>query len=58
MSERHPSEFPLEPERYELLGSVPPSFDLDRRAFFRLAGAGHGGGHPPGARDKHAVLGR
>jgi excisionase family DNA binding protein len=25
---------------------------------FRLVGAGHGGGHAPGARDKHALTGR
>ncbi len=25
---------------------------------FRLVGAGHGGGHPPGARDKHALTDR
>jgi len=25
---------------------------------FRLVGAGHGGGHPPGARDKHALIDR
>src|SRR5260370_27366073 len=40
MSQPHPSVFFPEPERYELRGSVPPSLDLDRRAFFRLAGAG------------------
>ncbi|PYM69790.1 MAG: hypothetical protein DME03_21920 [Candidatus Rokuibacteriota bacterium] len=35
---------------------IPP-FTRDH-PIFRLAGAGHGGGHPPGARDKHAVLDR
>src|SRR5436309_1492334 len=40
MSQHHPSEFPLEPERYEPRGNLPPSFDLDRRAVFRLAGPG------------------
>ena len=35
---------------------VPP---LTRdHPIFRLVGAGHGGGHPPGARDKHALADR
>src|SRR5260370_35364071 len=40
MGQPPPSVFFPEPERYELRGSVPPSLDLDRRPFFRLAGAG------------------
>ncbi len=37
-------------------GEVPP-FTRDH-PIFRLIGAGHGGGHAPGARDKHALLDR
>lgn len=36
--------------------AIPP-FTRDH-PIFRLAGAGHGGGHPPGARDKHALVDR
>lgn len=36
--------------------SIPP-FTHDH-PIFRLAGAGRGGGKTPGARDKHAILGR
>jgi excisionase family DNA binding protein len=32
-----------------------PAFSQDH-PIFRLVGAGRGGGHAPGARDKHAVL--
>jgi excisionase family DNA binding protein len=35
---------------------IPP-FTRDH-PIFRLVGAGRGGGQPPGARDKHAVLDR
>src|SRR5438874_9640149 len=31
---------PSEPERYELNSSPPYHFDLDRRAFFKVAGCG------------------
>jgi excisionase family DNA binding protein len=34
--------------------AVPP-LTLDH-PIFRLVGAGRGGGHAPGARDKHAIL--
>ncbi len=34
-----------------------PPFTRDN-PLFRLIGAGRGGGHPPGARDKHAILHR
>lgn len=34
-----------------------PAFSHDH-PIFRLAGAGRGGGRPPGARDKHAILDR
>jgi excisionase family DNA binding protein len=37
-------------------GIVPP-FGKDH-PIFRLVGAGRSGGKPPGARDKHAILGR
>lgn len=33
---------------------VPPF--SDDHPIFRLVGAGRGGGKPPGARDKHAIL--
>jgi excisionase family DNA binding protein len=36
--------------------AVPP-FGEDH-PIFRLVGAGRGGGHDPGARDKHAILDR
>jgi hypothetical protein len=32
-----------------------PAFS-ETHALFRLVGAGRGGGRPPGARDKHAIL--
>ena len=32
-----------------------PAFSEDH-PLFRLVGAGRGGGRPPGARDKHAIL--
>lgn len=32
-----------------------PAFTRDH-PIFRLVGAGHGGGHPPGARDKHVLV--
>ena len=32
-----------------------PAFSHDH-PIFRLVGAGRGGGHTPGARDKHAIL--
>ncbi|HKA91248.1 MAG TPA: helix-turn-helix domain-containing protein [Haliangiales bacterium] len=35
---------------------IPPL--LPDAPIFRLVGAGHGGGGPPGARDKHALIGR
>ena len=35
---------------------IPPF--TDDNAIFRLVGAGRGGGHDPGARDKHAILDR
>ena len=35
---------------------IPP-FTRDH-PIFRLVGAGHGGGHPPGARDKHTLIDR
>ena len=35
---------------------IPPL--TDDHPIFRLAGAGRGGGRAPGARDKHAILGR
>ena len=34
-----------------------PAFSLDH-PIFRLAGAGRGGGRPPGARDTHGILDR
>jgi hypothetical protein len=34
-----------------------PAFSHDH-PIFRLVGAGRGGGTPPGARDKHAILDR
>jgi excisionase family DNA binding protein len=37
-------------------GRIPP-FSHDH-PIFRLVGAGRGGGRPPGARDKHAILDR
>jgi excisionase family DNA binding protein len=37
-------------------GEVPPF--TREHPMFRLVGAGHGGGHAPGARDKHAILDR
>ena len=37
-------------------GEIPP-FTRDH-PIFRLVGAGHGGGHAPGARDKHALVHR
>jgi len=37
--------------------AVIPAFTHDH-PLFRLVGAGRGGGKPPGARDKHAVLDR
>ncbi|OFW02509.1 MAG: hypothetical protein A3I61_15905 [Acidobacteria bacterium RIFCSPLOWO2_02_FULL_68_18] len=37
-------------------GHIPP-FSNDH-PIFRLVGAGRGGGHIPGARDKHAILDR
>jgi len=40
----------------EPLQEVPP-LTLDN-PIFRLVGAGRGGGQPPGARDKHAILDR
>ena len=36
--------------------AIPP-FSHDH-PMFRLIGAGRGGGRPPGARDKHAILDR
>jgi nicotinate dehydrogenase subunit B len=39
MSEQ-PNDFFPEPERYELLGDDSISFELDRRAFFRIVGGG------------------
>ena len=36
-------------------GNRIPPFTEDN-AIFRLVGAGRGGGHDPGARDKHAIL--
>jgi isoquinoline 1-oxidoreductase len=40
MSEQHRFDFPLEPERYELLTDEYLSKELDRRDFFRLVGGG------------------
>ena len=37
--------------------STTPAFTPDH-PMFRLVGAGRGGGRTPGARDKHAILGR
>lgn len=36
-------------------GNRIPPFTEDN-AIFRLVGGGRGGGHDPGARDKHAIL--
>ena len=33
---------------------IPPF--TDKHPIFRLVGAGRGGGHAPGARDKHGIL--
>src|SRR5262245_46962191 len=38
-------------------GGDVPAFTRDH-PIFRLVGAGHSGGHAPGARDKHVVLAR
>ena len=40
MSERRPIETSLEPERYELTAASAYHFDLDRRKFFKMLGAG------------------
>ena len=40
MSAKTHVEIPLEPERYELRAATPYRFDLDRREFFKLLGAG------------------
>jgi isoquinoline 1-oxidoreductase len=37
---QHLTDFPLEPERYELFEEGGPSLKCDRREFFRIAGAG------------------
>ena len=42
------------PRRRTSPASIPP-FTEDH-PIFRLVGAGRGGGHVPGARDKHALL--
>lgn len=41
--------------RRRAMGIPPFSHD---HPMFRLVGAGRGGGRPPGARDKHAILDR
>lgn len=40
--------------RGKIAGDVPPF--TENHPIFRLVGAGRGGGQPPGARDKHAIL--
>lgn len=40
MSTRATDQSPFEPERYELRATAPYHFDLDRRDFFKLLGAG------------------
>ena len=40
MIEKTNTQFPLEPERYELAAAAPYRFDLDRREFFKFLGAG------------------
>src|SRR5437667_10333376 len=40
MSEHDLDDFPLEPERYELLADGPLSLELNRRDLFRIVGAG------------------
>jgi len=40
MNEKTNAPIPREPERYELTAADPYHFDLDRREFFRLLGAG------------------
>lgn len=40
MSEKSPTNIAWEPERYELAAAAPYHFELDRREFFRLLGAG------------------
>lgn len=40
--------------RGKATGDIPPF--TESHPIFRLVGAGRGGGHSPGARDKHAIL--
>jgi len=42
------------PRRAPSPAAVPPL--TEDHPIFRLVGAGRGGGTPPGARDKHAIL--
>jgi hypothetical protein len=42
------------PRRVVSKAAVPPL--TEDHPIFRLVGAGRGGGHAPGARDKHAIL--
>jgi hypothetical protein len=42
------------PTHGKVIGAIPPF--TENHPFFRLIGAGHGGGQSPGARDKHAIL--
>ena len=44
------------PRRVASATAIPPL--TESHPIFRLVGAGRGGGHAPGARDKHAILDR